>query len=92
MNYLQRLEFRLVDALPLRDIDVLNDAPMIHDLCLGCKPILDEETCEKIASGQLGRLLTVLRLYDCDGNAKEWLDMVEARQKNVCAMLQNVMN
>ena len=61
-------------------------------LYLGGRPILDEETREKIASGQLGRFLTRLLLHGCDDNAEKWLDMVEARQRNVRAMLQTVTN
>ena len=53
---------------------------------------MDKEIQGNIASGQLGRFLTELTLDGCGDNIEEWLDMVEARQMNVRAILQTVTN
>ena len=93
LNQLQKLELYPSEQFPLYVTEVLKDVPMIHDLYLGGKSILDDETRENITSGQLGRFLTYLTLYGCcDDKAKEWLDMVEARQKNAYALLQTSTN
>ena len=64
---------------PLCIAQVLVDAPMIHELCVLCRPVLDVEALEGIASGRLGRNLSSLHLADCFDHTEEWLDMVEAR-------------
>ncbi|KAF8632803.1 hypothetical protein AX15_001668 [Amanita polypyramis BW_CC] len=92
LGQLQRIGLRPTNGFPLRVAGVLDDAPMIYDLFLGSKSILDDETREKIASGQLGHFLTDLALNSCGDSAEEWLDMVEARQKNVRAALHSVTN
>ncbi|KAF8630470.1 hypothetical protein AX15_002901 [Amanita polypyramis BW_CC] len=85
-------QLQLQSQYPLSVTNVLKDVPMVHNLHLRGNPILDDEAREKIVNGQLGRFLTQLCLGGCGDNAKEWLDMVETRQKNVRAMLQNVTN
>ena len=92
LNRLQRLKLHPTRKFPLHVIEVLKDASMIQDLFLGGRPILNDETREKIVGGQLGRSLTQLTFHGCEDDAKEWLDVVEARQKNVCALLQTVTN
>ena len=59
----------------------LSNTYAVHGLYLGGKPILDDETREKIASGQVGRFLRELSLKGCGDNVKEWWKLV--RRLNV---------
>ncbi|KAF8326464.1 hypothetical protein F5887DRAFT_1197179 [Amanita rubescens] len=77
---------------PLRISQVLADAPMIDNLKVLGKPVLDAETRKDIASGRLGRYLTSLHINGCFDSAGEWLDMIESRQKNVNLMITHVSN
>ncbi|KAF8335570.1 hypothetical protein F5887DRAFT_921095 [Amanita rubescens] len=56
-----------------------------------CKPILDTQDREGIASGRLGRCLTTLRVNRCS-NLEEWLDMIETRQRNVKSAVMKASN
>jgi hypothetical protein len=60
---------------------------MVHNLHIEGKPDIDVEVLEGIASGRLGRCLSTLYLGGCSDHAGEWLDMIEARQRHVNAMV-----
>lgn len=77
---------------PLRIAQVLADTPMIHNLMILGKPVLDVEAREGIASGRLGPCLTSLHINGCFHSAEEWLDMIESRQKNVNSMIAHASN
>lgn len=76
---------------PVHITEMLKDMPMIRILCLKSEAILDDELQEDFTSGRLGRCLT--ELYFCSRNgAKEWLDMINARQKNALSIVQSATN
>jgi hypothetical protein len=77
---------------PLRIAQILTDAPMIHNLKVLGKPVLDAETQKDIASGRLGRCLTSLHINGCLDSAEQWLDMIRSRQMNVNSMITHVSN
>ncbi len=91
LHQLHQIQFQGA-RFPLRIAQILADAPMIHKLVGLCKPILDTEAREGIASGRLGRCLTELRIDGCVDNAGEWLDMIETRQRNVKSMVTQASN
>ena len=89
----QLQEFQLCPVnFPLRIVQVLVDAPMVHKLHVEGKPVVDAEALEGIASGRLGRYLSSLYLGGCFDDAGEWFDMIEARQRHVDAMVTQVSN
>jgi hypothetical protein len=71
---------------------ILEDAPMVRSLRVDGRSILDDEGLEGIASGRLGRCLTLLHLADYFGQAGKWLNMIESRQRNVKSMVAQVSN
>ena len=71
---------------------ILEDAPMVSSLLVEGRSILDDEGLEGIASGRLGRHLTLLLLEDYVGQAGKWLDMIESRQRNVKSMVAQASN
>ncbi|KAF8726580.1 hypothetical protein AX14_007679 [Amanita brunnescens Koide BX004] len=77
---------------PLHIAQVLADAPMVRKLRVGGEAVVDAEAAEGIASGQLGRHLSSLRLRSLFDHAGEWLDMIEARQRYVNTMVTQVSN
>ncbi|KAK2464065.1 hypothetical protein APHAL10511_003895 [Amanita phalloides] len=92
LQQLERIELHL-GYCPLSIAQILRDAPMIYHLHVWGNVILDADAHEKIASGQLGRFLTELRLARShNGDGATWLGMVEARQKNICLMVDRVSN
>ena len=93
LHQLQQIE--LGGLLPIRVAQVLVDAPMIHELRIDGQPVVDAEALEGIASGRLGRHLSSLYLGDdCFDHALvgKCLDMIEARQRHVNAMVTQVSN
>ena len=56
------------------------------------RPVLDAVALEGIASGRSGRYLTSLYLGGYFNNAGEWLEMIEARQRNVDSIVTQVTN
>jgi hypothetical protein len=92
LHQLQRIELCPGDS-PLCIAQVLVDAPMIRELRVEIgKAVLDTEALDGIASGRLGRYLRSLYLGGCSGHAEEWLNMTEARQRNVNSMVTQVSN
>ena len=86
-------ELQLLALKPTLHItQVLKDAPMVRNLCVNGRSILDDEGLEGIASGRLGRCLTSLDLTDYFGLAGKWLDMIESRQRNVKSMVAQASN
>jgi len=85
-----RLKGKLLSGVRLAQ--VLVDAPIIHKLKGLWKPILDTEAREGIASGRLGRCLTTLQIDGRVDNVREWLDMIETRQRNLKSMVTRVSN
>jgi hypothetical protein len=73
-----------------RIAQLLADAPMVHELYIEGRPVLDAEALEGIASGRLGRFLTPLYVNGRLDHAGEWFDMIEARQSNVNSMVKQV--
>ena len=71
---------------------IFEDAPMLRDIYVEGRSILDDEGLEGIASGRLGRRLTSLHLADYFGQAGKWLDMIESRQRNVKSMIAQASN
>ena len=82
----------LAAKFPLYITQVLEDAPMVRNLHVTGRSILDDEGLEGIASGRLGRYLTSLRLTDYFGQAGKWFDMIESRQRNVETMVSQASN
>ena len=93
LHQLQRIELNN-GFYPLRIAQVLADAPMIHELLVTDRSILDAEALEGIASGRLGHHLSSLRLsgYFTPALAGECLDMIESRQRLVNALVTHVPN
>ena len=84
LHQLQRLEL-YHRSCPIRIAQVLADAPMIHELRVEGRPIVDAEALEGIASGRLGCCLSSLYLSGRFGRdlTRRCLDMIEARQQHV---------
>lgn len=81
--------------LTSHDFDItqmLEDAPMVRNLRVKGRPMLDDEGLEGVASGRLGRCLTSLYLIDHFGQAGKWLGMIESRQRNVESIIRQVSN
>jgi hypothetical protein len=65
---------------------------MVQKLFVDGKPVVDAEALEGIASGRLGCYLSSLHLGGWLDVTGEWLDMIEARQRHVDAMVAQVSN
>ena len=89
LQQLQEFELRPAD-FRLHIAQVLADAPTVQKLCIYSKPVVDAEALEGIASGRLGCYLSSLHLGGYCDNIGEWLDMIEARQRHVDAMVARV--
>ena len=91
LHQLQEFQLHPLD-FPTRIAQILVDAPLVRKLCVNGKPDVDAEALEGIASGRLGRSLSSLELGGCFDHTGEWLDMVEARQRHVKALVTQVSN
>jgi hypothetical protein len=91
LHQLQEFELRPA-KFPLHIAQVLADAPMVQNLYVDGKPVVDAEALEGIASGRLGCYLSSLHLGGYLVITGEWLDMIEARQRHVDAMVAQVSN
>jgi hypothetical protein len=86
MQELRELKIFGTFALPISSI--LRDAPMLHSLSLRQNPMMDEEALIGVANGTLGQFLRGLEI-DMPYDAREVLDMVEARKKTVDGLIKN---
>ncbi len=91
LHQLQQLGLHAAQ-FPLPVARILADAPMIHSLAVMGKPVLEAEGREGIASGRLGRCLTVVHLDGRFDSAGEWFDVIETRQRNLNLMVTQVSN
>ncbi|KAM6489594.1 hypothetical protein JOM56_014916 [Amanita muscaria] len=80
-NLHQLLRFN-TSSYPYPISKLLFDAPMLQELILLHKVFLDERALQGVASGELGRCLTLLVFFG-NFNEKKVLDMVASRQRHV---------